>query len=122
VDCEVRVAPRQLRVHATTRTTFHVAAASGPIVEDCDGLRFAPYAATWGGADAGADADAAYDAAAPATTFDVLPGAWREVKDFKWLKNEPSPHWAPLADFAAAVPAVAADAAAALGLRLLTPP
>ena len=117
-DCEVRVAPRQLRIHKTTGTTFHVAPASGPIVEDCDGLAFGRYAATWDGS------RPAYDAAAPATAFAVPDGAWRDVKDFKWLKSGQSPHWAVLEEgaYAAAVPENAAAAAARLGLALLAPP
>ena len=51
-------------------------------------------------------------------------GAWRDVKDFKWLKSGQSPHWAVLEEgaYAAAVPENAAAAAAGLGLALLAPP
>lgn len=33
----------QLRIHNTTGTDFYVHVMSGPIIEDCKGVRFAPY-------------------------------------------------------------------------------
>ena len=93
--------------------------ASGPIVEGCSGLRFAPYAATWDGS------NPPFDAARPETDFKVDPDAWAKVKDFKWLKAEQSPHWAVLPDDAYgdldALPAGAKAMAEALHLALLKP-
>mmetsp|Transcript_5935 Transcript_5935/g.18598 ORF Transcript_5935/g.18598 Transcript_5935/m.18598 type:complete len:343 (+) Transcript_5935:231-1259(+) len=106
-DCHVRVMPRQLRIHDTTNTTFHVESASGPIIEACSDVRFAPYAATWNGA-------------APEANFKIKKDAWKDVKDFKWLKREKNPNWDVLeaSTFLAEVPAAAAARAAELGLAL----
>jgi hypothetical protein len=114
--CVVRAAARQFRIHDTRSTTFHVAAASPPIVEDCGDLAFAPYAATWDGS------RPAFDAAAPPTEFAIDPAAWRNVKDFKWLKAEQSPNWRLLGEDAYGdVPERARAQAAELGLALLKP-
>lgn len=67
-NCRFLLGCKQLRIHETFDTDFYVIIASGPIIEDCDRVRFAP----------GGD----------------NPGPWDQVKDFKWLKSERSPHWA----------------------------
>lgn len=41
VACFVRL-PLQLRIHESRDVDFYVLVASGPIIEDCGGLRFAP--------------------------------------------------------------------------------
>ena len=107
-QCNFRVVPRQLRIHDTTETIFHVACASGPIIESCDAVRFGHYACTWRGEHA------------EAVSY-VKVGAWRDVQDFKWLKVATNPHWRELdrADYEAAVPEDSAAAAAGLGLALL---
>ena len=109
VGCVFRVVPRQLRIHDTTDTTFHVASASGPIIEACDDCRFAAYACTWSGVHAEQMA-----------TF-VKAGAWRDVQDFKWLKTAANPHWRELdrVDYATKVPEQAASVAAEQELVLL---
>ena len=107
--CVFRVVPRQLRIHDTTNTTFHVASASGPIIEACDDCRFAAYACTWSGVHAEQMA-----------TF-VKAGAWKDVQDFKWLKAAANPHWRELdrVDYATKVPDQAASVAAEQELVLL---
>ena len=98
-----------MRIHDTTDTTFHVASASGPIIEACDDCRFAAYACTWSGVHAEQMA-----------TF-VKAGAWKEVQDFKWLKTAANPHWRELdrVDYATKVPEQAASVAAEQELVLL---
>lgn len=39
----------QLRIHNTEACDLYVHTVSGPIIEDCDSLRFAPYALTYPG-------------------------------------------------------------------------
>jgi hypothetical protein len=41
--CRFSLAARQLRVHNTTDSDFCLAARSGPIIEHCERVRFAPY-------------------------------------------------------------------------------
>lgn len=67
IDCKFLLGCKQLRIHETHNTQFYVNIASGPIIEDCDKVTFAP----------------ASESAGP----------WDQVKDFKWLRAEKSPHW-----------------------------
>ncbi|KAF2459647.1 tubulin binding cofactor C-domain-containing protein [Lineolata rhizophorae] len=66
---------RQLRLHACRGLDVYLHCASRPIVEDCEGVRFAPLPGAW-------DGDGVEG-----------PNQWDQVDDFKWLKAEPSPHW-----------------------------
>ena len=66
-NCRFLLGCKQLRIHETYDTDFYVNITSGPIIEDCDRVRFAP---------------ASENA-----------GPWNQVKDFKWLRAEKSPHW-----------------------------
>lgn len=47
--CTLYLASRQLRIHCTYDTTLYVHVTSGPVIEDCDGLKFAPWALTYPG-------------------------------------------------------------------------
>ena len=67
-DCVFLLACKQVRIHETFRSNFYLSIRSSPIIEDCDDLGFAP---------------------APNSEGD----GWSDVKDFKWLKSEASPHW-----------------------------
>ena len=74
-------------MHDTTRTLFCLSVRSNPVIEDCSGLRFAPWMAQWEGLDdAQRRAGLAGDGAAAR-------GLWRQVNDFKWLRRQQSPHW-----------------------------
>ncbi|KAF1781058.1 Tubulin-specific chaperone C [Phytophthora cactorum] len=64
--CEFFVACRQLRVHLSTATTFHLRIRSHPIIEDCQQMQFGPYRDS---------------------------GLWAKVNDFKWHKTQQSPNW-----------------------------
>jgi hypothetical protein len=58
---------------------------SGPIVEDCSGLRFAPYALEYPGLEQELkDADLSQEACGE---------MWTQVQDFKWLRQQQSPNW-----------------------------
>lgn len=60
---------RQLRMHEARESEVYLWCKSSPIVEDCSGVRFAPYGEAEG-------------------------NMWEDVKDFKWLRgDEPSPNW-----------------------------
>ncbi|EAX93658.1 tubulin folding cofactor C, putative [Trichomonas vaginalis G3] len=77
-NCKFLLGCKQLRIHETYDTDFYVEMMSGPIIEDCDRVRFAPYGSQ--------------------------PGPWNDVKDFKWLKSEKSPHWTTIPENEQSVP------------------
>ncbi|KAF1795088.1 Tubulin-specific chaperone C, N-terminal [Phytophthora cactorum] len=81
--CEFFVACRQLRVHLSTATTFHLRIRSHPIIEDCQQMQFGPYRVQFDGLKAqlerlGLSKDS---------------GLWAKVNDFKWHKTQQSPNW-----------------------------
>lgn len=59
---------RQFRMHEAENVEIYLRCGSKPIIEDCKGLRFAPFAGEEG-------------------------NLWDQVEDFKWLREEKSPHW-----------------------------
>ncbi|RLN90221.1 hypothetical protein BBJ28_00016660 [Nothophytophthora sp. Chile5] len=81
--CEFFVACRQLRVHLSTATAFHLRIASHPIIEDCQQMQFGPYRLQFDGLK---------------TQLERLgllkdSGLWAKVNDFKWHKAQQSPNW-----------------------------
>lgn len=82
------LASRQLRIHDTTNCVFEVQTNSGPIIEDCNQLRFGPYP------------QLSYDQSDVdfrESTLDMShKEAWSDVKDFKWHRTQASPHWSVL--------------------------
>ncbi|WPG98039.1 TBCC-domain-containing protein [Acrodontium crateriforme] len=75
------VSSRQFRMHESHNCDVYLATSSRPIIEDCTGIRFARLPDE-------------YVTNPDRDTSDQ----WREVDDFKWLKNEPSPNWSILED------------------------
>ncbi|MED6174587.1 hypothetical protein PIB30_070409 [Stylosanthes scabra] len=81
--CVFAMASHQIRIHAATRSDFYLRVRSRPIIEDSNGVRFAPYCLHYGGIEedlrgAGLDAET---------------GNWGNVDDFKWLRAVQSPNW-----------------------------
>lgn len=70
------VACRQFRMHESRNCDVYVLTASGPIIEDCAGIRFAPLPDHYM-----TDEDR------------QVANKWQHVQDFKWLRSEPSPNW-----------------------------
>jgi hypothetical protein len=93
--CVLVVRARQLRMHECRQCVVYADVASGPIVEDCAGMAFAPapppahHAVAAAAATAAAAVTADGGGAAP-------PNQWDKVQDFKWLRSEPSPNWSVL--------------------------
>jgi len=86
-NCRFVLSSRQLRIHDTTNCVFEVQTNSGPIIEDCDKLRFGPCARV------------TYDQSDVdfrESTLDLSTNAWCDVKDFKWHRTQASPHWSVL--------------------------
>ena len=93
--CTLYLAARQLRIHHTYDTTLYVHVVSGPVIEDCDGLKFAPWALAYPGWE-----EQFVEAGLRVRVREGEGGregeqgnAWQEVKDFKWLRLQQSPHW-----------------------------
>ncbi|CAL5214409.1 unnamed protein product [Lathyrus oleraceus] len=81
--CVFAIASHQIRIHGARRSDFYLRVRSRPIVEDCNGVRFAPYCLSYGGIEEdlrGADLDAET-------------GNWANVDDFRWLRAVQSPNW-----------------------------
>lgn len=82
--CLFALACQQLRTHCTSRTSFYVQVTSRAILEDCSGIRFAPYSWTYPGIDSDFQTSG----------LDRSRDNWRQVDDFNWLaSDEPSPNW-----------------------------
>lgn len=82
-QCEFFVACRQVRVHLSRATTFHLRVGSHPIIEDCQQLQFGPYRLH-------------FDGLKPQLERLGLcndSGLWAKVNDFKWHKAHQSPNW-----------------------------
>ncbi|KAK5018805.1 tubulin binding cofactor C-domain-containing protein [Cryomyces antarcticus] len=72
----VVVASRQFRMHDCKSADVYLQTSSRPIIEACEGIRFAPLPETYV-TDRGRQAE----------------NQWDQVDDFKWLKAEHSPNW-----------------------------
>ncbi|ROW09913.1 hypothetical protein VPNG_06331 [Cytospora leucostoma] len=78
---------RQVRMHDCADVTVYLWCGSHPIIEDCEGVRFAPipdvYYRAWRvGGGGGEEMDT-----------DTDKNQWDQVDDFNWLKAEASPNW-----------------------------
>mmetsp|Transcript_4009 Transcript_4009/g.7112 ORF Transcript_4009/g.7112 Transcript_4009/m.7112 type:complete len:433 (-) Transcript_4009:305-1603(-) len=94
-DCRVAVAPRQLRIHGTTSSSFYTHPGSGPIIEDCSGVRFGPYPVRYEGLSTqieGAGLPPLQPTVA-ANGAAITIEHWKSVKDFRWHKIQQSPNW-----------------------------
>lgn len=84
--CVFAVAAHQIRIHGARTTDFYIRVRSRPIIEDSNGVRFAPYCLSYQGIEedlrgAGLDAET---------------GNWGNVDDFRWLRAVQSPNWSVL--------------------------
>ena len=68
------IGSRQLRIHDATKCQFYCRVVSGPIIERCQAVEFAPLLSS--------ENDGKED--------DNL---WNKVEDFGWIKQEQSPNW-----------------------------
>lgn len=83
-DCVLAVACQQLRVHTTKNTRIFLQVTSRAIVEDCNGIQFAPYTWSYSGIDKDFEGSG----------LDRSKNNWNDVDDFNWLaRNMPSPNW-----------------------------
>ncbi|XP_006148623.1 LOW QUALITY PROTEIN: tubulin-specific chaperone C [Tupaia chinensis] len=86
-DCVLAVACQQLRVHTTRDTRIFLQVTSRAIVEDCNGIQFAPYTWTYLGLDKDFESSG----------LDRSKNNWNDVDDFNWLARDvASPNWSVL--------------------------
>ncbi|XP_061344511.1 tubulin-folding cofactor C [Gastrolobium bilobum] len=81
--CVFVMASHQIRIHGARTSDFYLRVRSRPIIEDSNGVRFAPYCLSYQGIEedlrgAGLDAET---------------GNWANVDDFLWLRAVQSPNW-----------------------------
>ncbi|XP_062980085.1 tubulin-specific chaperone C [Elgaria multicarinata webbii] len=82
--CLLALACQQLRTRRTTDTSFYVQVTSRAMLEECHGVRFAPYTWTYAGIDADFET----------SRLDRSRDNWSLVDDFDWLaRDEASPNW-----------------------------
>ena len=88
-DSTLAVACQQLRTHHTTATRVYLHVTSRAIVEDCNGVGFAPF--TWSYPTLDRDFEA--------SGLDRARNNWDQVDDFNWLAaGTPSPNWTVIAE------------------------
>ncbi|KAI1821601.1 tubulin binding cofactor C-domain-containing protein [Xylaria intraflava] len=80
-DSIIVVAARQVRMHDCKNVRVYLHCSSHPIIEDCSGVAFAPLPPFYSNESTKAETN-----------------QWKEVDDFKWLKDVASPNWGILAE------------------------
>lgn len=85
-NCTFVLASHQIRIHNARGSNFYLRVRSRPIVEDCSGVRFAPYCLQYKGIE---------ENLREANLLEET-GNWSNVDDFKWLKAVQSPNWSVL--------------------------
>jgi len=82
--CTFALACQQLRTHSTTESKFYLKVTSKGIIEDCNGLQFAPYNLDY----SGREDDFSKSGLSP----DI--NNWNDIDDFNWLHSgKQSPNW-----------------------------
>lgn len=84
--CVFVLASHQIRIHNAKNCDFYLRSRSRPIIEDCNGVRFAPYCLSY----EGIDKDLTEANLCEET------GNWVNVDDFRWLRAVQSPNWSVL--------------------------
>lgn len=84
--CVFILASHQIRIHHANESDFYLRVRSRPIIEDCSGVRFAPYCLCYEGID-----DDLRE-----TGLEEETGNWGNVDDFRWLRAVQSPNWSVL--------------------------
>lgn len=81
--CLLMLSSHQIRIHQAINCDFYLRVRSRPIVEDCSGVRFAPYRLFYKGIDKDLSDSG----------LEVETGNWSNVADFRWLRAMQSPNW-----------------------------
>lgn len=84
--CVFVMASHQIRIHNAKNCDFYLQVRSRPIIEDSNGVRFAPYCLSYRGME---------EDLAEANLGEET-GNWANVDDFRWLRAVQSPNWSVL--------------------------
>lgn len=96
VNSHLRIIGHQIRMHDSYDTRFDVYTTSKLIIEDCTRLKFAEWLNNKNFVPDKEYGDVKYDnfeAHFRLSKLGVLENLWREVQDFKWIKQEKSPNF-----------------------------
>lgn len=85
-NCTFVLASHQIRIHNARACDFYLRVRSRPIIEDCSGVRFAPFCLQYKGIE---------EDLREANLLEETEN-WSNVDDFKWLKALQSPNWSVL--------------------------
>lgn len=85
-NCVFVLASHQIRIHYAKNCDFYLRVRSRPIIEDCGGVRFAPYCLRY----VGIEEDLTK------AGLEEEKENWGNVDDFKWLRAVKSPNWSVL--------------------------
>mmetsp|Transcript_22061 Transcript_22061/g.33691 ORF Transcript_22061/g.33691 Transcript_22061/m.33691 type:complete len:403 (+) Transcript_22061:141-1349(+) len=83
-NCTIFLAAQQLRIHDTSGVDFYVHLVSGPIIENCSGVRFGEYKLL---------SYSGLDEQMKKCGLSETTNCYADVKDFKWHKARKSPNW-----------------------------
>lgn len=82
------LASHQIRIHRAKKSDFYLRVRSRPIIEDSNGVRFAPYCLGYGGIEE--------DLKTAGLEEEETESSWANVDDFLWLRAVQSPNWSVL--------------------------
>jgi hypothetical protein len=84
---------RQYRMHSSKNVEVYLHCSSRPIIEDCEGIRFARLPEAYVSL-ASSFLHLAFTNSVQSTSeTSSTPNQYDQIDDFKWLKSEPSPHF-----------------------------
>eukprot|EP00444_Apocalathium_aciculiferum_P051850 CAMPEP_0183517964 /NCGR_PEP_ID=MMETSP0371-20130417/15222_1 /TAXON_ID=268820 /ORGANISM="Peridinium aciculiferum, Strain PAER-2" /LENGTH=394 /DNA_ID=CAMNT_0025715953 /DNA_START=41 /DNA_END=1225 /DNA_ORIENTATION=- len=114
-DCVLTLATKQLRLHDSDNMLLHLHTLSGPVVEHCKRIAFAPYDLSY------ASVQEHMSAASLGTASAERSAPWADVQDFNWHKRQASPNWCILPEEHRRPRAEVADAKAAAAAAPMPP-
>ncbi|KAK4981391.1 hypothetical protein LTR66_010030 [Elasticomyces elasticus] len=89
------VSARQFRMHESRNCDVYLQCSSRPIIEDCNGIQFAPLPKVY--VSRSSELYRMNNLLTPSSQMTEndtrTENNWDQVDDFKWLKSEPSPNW-----------------------------
>ncbi|ESQ53246.1 hypothetical protein EUTSA_v10025595mg [Eutrema salsugineum] len=85
-DCVLVLASHQIRIHCAKKSDFYLRVRSRPIIEDSNGVRFAPYSLDYSG----------IEEDLKKAGLEEETKSWANVDDFLWLRAVQSPNWSVL--------------------------
>jgi hypothetical protein len=84
---------RQYRMHSSKSVDVYLHCSSRPIIEDCEGIRFARLPETYVNLASTFIRFSSTNSVQSTPETSSAPNQYDQIDDFKWLKSEPSPHF-----------------------------